>query len=93
MKKLLNFEVLKSKWMEESEFRKEYDALELEYKIALELIKARSKAGLTQQEVAIRMGTTQSVIARLESGTMLPSVKTLNKFAQATGKLLELHIS
>ncbi len=93
MKEWIDFETLKNKWMEEGEFRKEYEALELEYKIALELIKARSKAGLTQQEVAAKMGTTQSVIARLESGTMLPSVKTLNKFAQATGKLLELHIS
>lgn len=93
MKKWIDFETLKNKWMEDAEFGKEYEALELEYKIAFELITARSKAGMTQQEVATRMGTTQSVIARLESGTILPSVKTLNKFAQATGKLLELHIS
>ena len=93
MNKWINFETLKSQWMKDAEFSKEYEALELEHKIALELIKARSKAGLTQEEVAQRMGTTQSVIARLESGVGLPSVKTLNKYAEATGKHLELHIN
>ncbi len=93
MEKWVNFEMLKNQWMRNSEFTKEYEALELEYKIALELIKARSKAGLSQKEVAQRMGTTQSVIARLESGAILPTVKTLNKYAQATGKHLELHIN
>jgi len=93
MKKWMEFETLKNQWMKDSDFKKEYEALELEYKIAIELIKARSRAGLTQEEIAQKMGTTQSVIARLESGTVLPSVKTLNKFALAAGKHLELHIS
>jgi len=93
MEKWINFETLKNQWMKDAEFNKEYEALELEYKISLELIKARSRAGLTQEEVAHRMGTTQSVIARLESGAGLPSVKTLNKYAKATGKHLELHIN
>ena len=93
MIKLLDFDSLKNQWMKDSDFKKEYEALELDYKIALELIKARSKAGMTQGEVATRMGTTQSVIARLESGAALPSVKTLSKYARATGRHLELHIS
>jgi ribosome-binding protein aMBF1 (putative translation factor) len=93
MAKWINFEALKNQWLEEVQFNEEYKSLELEYKIALELIKARFKAGLTQEEVAHRMGTTQSVIARLESGVGLPSVKTLNKYAKATGKHLELHIN
>ena len=93
MEKWISFETLKNQWMEDADFNKEYEALALEYKIALELIKARSKAGLTQEEVALKMGTTQSVIARLESGNGLPSVKTLNKYAKATGKHLELHLS
>ena len=93
MTKWVNFEDLKNQWMKDKDFATEYEALELEYKIALELIKARSKAGLTQEEVAQRMGTTQSVVARLESGNLLPSVKTLSKYAQATGKHLEFHLS
>jgi ribosome-binding protein aMBF1 (putative translation factor) len=93
MEKWMDFETLKNQWMKNDEFAEEYEALELEYKIALELIKARSKAGLSQKEVAQRMGTTQSVIARLESGAFSPTVKTLNKYAQATGKHLELHIN
>ncbi|MCX7337718.1 MAG: helix-turn-helix transcriptional regulator [Alphaproteobacteria bacterium] len=93
MKNWIHFETVKDQWMNDPLFVAEYDALELEYKIAFELIQARSKAELTQEEVAKRMGTTQSVIARLESGSALPSVKTLYKYAQATGKQLEFHIN
>lgn len=77
--------------MKDPDFRKAYDDLELEYELALELIQARMNAGLTQEEIATRMGTTQSVIARLESGRALPSIKTLSQYARATGK--HLHIS
>jgi ribosome-binding protein aMBF1 (putative translation factor) len=61
-----------------------YDALRDEFTLAHELIAARTRAGLTQAQLAQRMGTTQSVIARLESGARLPSVKTLLRFAKAT---------
>jgi transcriptional regulator with XRE-family HTH domain len=63
----------------------------LEYEITVELIQARINAGLTQEEIAIRMGTTQSAIARLKSGRVLPSVKILTQYTKATGK--HLHIS
>jgi len=79
--------------MKDEEFKKAYTSLEIEYEIALELIKARKKSGLTQKEIASRMGTTQSVIARLESGKMLPSVKTLSRYAEATGKHLHFTLS
>ena len=65
--------------------REAYHALEDEFAIAHELIAARVKAGLTQSEVAQRMGTTQSVIARMESGRALPSLRTLSRYAQAIG--------
>jgi transcriptional regulator with XRE-family HTH domain len=64
--------------------RRAYDALAPEFELAGELIATRAWAGLTQAQLAKRMGTTQSAIARLESGR-LPSVKTLQKFAHATG--------
>jgi DNA-binding XRE family transcriptional regulator len=61
--------------------------------IALELIKARLHSKMTQQEVASRMGTTQSVVARLESGRTTPSIKTLERYAQATGKHLHVNFN
>lgn len=65
--------------------RAAYDAMEAEFSVAHELIAARIHAGLTQSEVAQRMGTTQSVIARMEGGRALPSLRTLTRYAQAVG--------
>ena len=53
--------------------------------MARELIAARSRAGLTQSDVAERMGTTQSVIARLEGGKAVPSMRSVQRYAQAVG--------
>jgi ribosome-binding protein aMBF1 (putative translation factor) len=75
---------IKSKMLADREVRAEYEALGDEFDLAHELIAARVRAGLTQSEVAERMGTTQSVVARLESGAQMPSVNTLLKFAKAT---------
>lgn len=91
MKAPVNFADLKNEWMKDADFRQAYEDLTLEYEIALALIQARINAGLTQEEIARRMGTSQSVIARLESGKSLPSVKTLSQYAKATGK--HLHVS
>ena len=63
----------------------EYDALAPEFDMARELIAARGRAGLTQADVAQRMGTTQSVIARLEGGKRIPSMRTVQRYAQAVG--------
>ena len=63
----------------------EYDALADEFAIAHELVAARARAGLSQAEVAQRMGTTQSVVARLESGRRPPSLRTVQRYAQAVG--------
>ena len=65
--------------------RKAYNELAPEYAIARELIKARARAGLTQSDVAKRMGTSQSVIARMESGATLPSMNSLVRYARVTG--------
>ena len=61
-----------------------------EYEVACALIKARTRAGLTQAELATRMKTTQSAIARLESGRTPPSTRTLEKVARATGTRLRI---
>jgi ribosome-binding protein aMBF1 (putative translation factor) len=77
-------QTIKKKMLANQEVRAAYDALADEFNLARELIAARVRAGLTQAEVAERMGTTQSVVARLESGAQMPSVNTLLKFAKAT---------
>jgi ribosome-binding protein aMBF1 (putative translation factor) len=87
------FEVFKARMLANPEVKREYDALEQEFAIASELIRARARAGLSQAELAERMGTSQSAIARLESGRTLPSAKTLIRFAEATGSKVELRLS
>ena len=62
-----------------------------EFELSRSLIEARTRAKLTQAELARRMNTTQSVVARLESGRTRPSIRTLEKIAQATS--IRLHIS
>ncbi len=75
---------VKKKMLADYEVHRAYADLEEEFDLARELIAARVRAGFTQAQLARRMGTTQSAIARLESGAQLPSVKTLLRFAKAT---------
>jgi transcriptional regulator with XRE-family HTH domain len=79
---------LHAEWMKDPEYRKEYDALEEEFALAHAMIEARARAGLSQEELAQRMETSQSAIARLESGRTRPSTRTLERFAKATGTRL-----
>lgn len=85
--------VLHEEWMKDDEYRKEYEVLEEEFALARAIIGARAKAGLTQEELARRMETSQSTIARLESGKAMPSGKTLAKLARATGTKLEIRFA
>ena len=77
-------------WMKETAYRKEYQALEDEFALASAMIEARARAGLTQEQLAAKMKTTQSTIARLESGKALPSARTLQRVAEATGSKLRI---
>ena len=81
---------LHRKWMKEPAYRKAHKALAPEFELARAVIQARAKAGLTQAQLARRMATTQSVIARLESGRARPSTKTLERLATATGTRLRI---
>lgn len=81
---------LATRWMKDPEFRKAYDALDDEFAPARALITARADAELTQEQLANAMGTTQTVIARLESGRAKPSTRTLQRFAEATGTRLTI---
>ena len=71
--------------MKDPAFRREYDALEDEFALMLEVAKARLRSGLSRTEIARRMKTTPRTFARLESGRVLPSMRTLRGFAEATG--------
>lgn len=74
-------------------FQEHYDALTEEYQIVRQLLAARSKAGLTQEAVAERMGTTKSAISRLESaGKHTPSLATLKKYAEVVGCKLQVRL-
>lgn len=89
----ISFDELKARLLANPEVKAEYDALAPEFEISVELVKARLRAGLSQAELATRMGTSQSAIARLESGQILPSTKTLLRFAEATGSKFHIRLS
>jgi len=77
-------------WLKEAAYRAAYEALDEEFDIAEALIAARAKAGLTQQQVAERMKTSQSFVARLEGGTVTPTWTSLRRYAAATGSRLKI---
>ena len=84
---------LKKKYMKDPEFRKDYEKADLEYSIIELLIRARTQAKMSQEELAKRMNTTQSAIARLEGGKVSPSIATLRRYAEATGSRLHVEIT
>ena len=92
----MNHELLKKKAFEIPGIREEYEALEPEFDLLREMLKAREDAGLTQAEIAKRMGTKAPSITRLESsltsGKHSPSVATLKKYAEAVGCQLEIRL-
>lgn len=83
---------LKKKLMSNPEFREEYERADAEFQLIEALVRARTRAKLSQAEVARRVGTTQSAIARLEGGGVSPSVSTLRRYAEATGAKLEINL-
>jgi ribosome-binding protein aMBF1 (putative translation factor) len=89
-RKYISAREVADEWLKDPAHKAAYDALEDEFALAAALIEARSKADMTQEQVAEAMGTTQTVIARLESGRTMPSTRTLERFAKATGMRLRI---
>jgi transcriptional regulator with XRE-family HTH domain len=85
---------LRSRALERDDVRAEYAGLDEEFAFLDEFLKARAAAGMSQAEIAERMGTTQSAIARLESsrGKHSPSLATLRKYARALGFRIDLRL-
>ncbi len=79
------FAELAAKWRRDPAFIAAEKEIEWEWLLALEVARARARSGLTQEQIAQRMGTTQSAVARLESGRSKPSMRTLERYAAATG--------
>ena len=77
-------------WSKDPSYRADYDAIEEEFTVMAAIAKARRRAGLSQAELARRMKTTQSTVARLENGRGQPSTRTLLRFAKATGHKLKI---
>lgn len=82
---------LHERWNRDPDYRKAHEELGPEFAVAQSLIEARKGAGFTQAELAARMKTTQSAVARMESGRVPPSIRTLERVARATGTRLRIH--
>ena len=91
---MLTHKELKSRALARGDVRAEFDKLEEEFAFLDEFLKARAAAGMSQAEIADRMGTTQSAVARLESGRgkHSPSLGTLRKYARALGYRVDLRL-
>jgi transcriptional regulator with XRE-family HTH domain len=81
---------LHRRWSKDANYNEAYDALSEEFDLTRTLIEARTAAGLSQSQLARRMGTSQSYIARLEGGKVRPSTDALERFAQATRTRLRI---
>ena len=91
---MLTHKELKERALKRADVKSEYERLDEEFTLLDEFLKARAAAGISQAELAERMGTTQSAVARLESGRgkHSPSLATLRKYAQALGCHLDLRL-
>ncbi len=84
---------LEKELLADSATKKEFDKLTPRYELISELMSARMKKGLTQEQLAKQMGTKQSAIARFESGNTNPSLSFLEKVASAMGYKLSMHLT
>lgn len=87
---LISFDTLHKRWIKDPEYRREYEKLEPEFEIAKQIIDARIKRKITQEELARRMGTGQAVISRLENANARPSLSLIQRLADALNLKIEL---
>ncbi len=84
------FSDIREQLMKDEEFKAEYEKLKPRYDLLSQIIEARAAQNITQEELALRVGTQKSNISRLESGTYNPSLDFITKVAKSLGK--EIHI-
>lgn len=90
MRRFIPVEEVFREWRKDPEFIAAYDALDEEFALASAFIRARAEADMTQEDVARAMGTSRAAIVRLEGGRSRPSMRTLRRFAEATGTRLRI---
>jgi len=92
----MNHAELKEQALSDPETRAVYESMEVEFSLLRQLLKARSRAGLSQAQVADRMGTKAPAVTRLESslsnGKHSPSLATLRRYANAVGCELQVKL-
>ena len=84
------FSEIKELLMKDEEFKAEYEKLKPRYDVISQIIEARKSLNMTQEELALRVGTQKSNISRLESGTYNPSLDFLTKVARSLGKEMQV---
>ena len=89
----LDFDVWLKEELKDPDFKAEFDRQQPEFAVINAIIEARRNKGITQKELALRIGTKQSVISRLESGRANPSVAFLKRLAQALNSHLEIRFT
>lgn len=86
----VKFSEIKEMLMKDEEFKNEYEKLKPRYDVISQIIEERDKQNITQEELALRVGTQKSNISRLESGTYNPSLDFLTKVAHSLGKEMQI---
>lgn len=86
----VKFDEIKEMLMKDSEFKDEYERLKPRYDIISQIIEERSRQSITQEELALRVGTQKSNISRFESGSYNPSLDFLIKLAHSLGKEMQI---
>lgn len=89
---MTNLATLRGRLLDDPDVRAEYDRLGPIFAVVGQMVEARREAGLTQAEIASRMGTTQSVVARLESARHMPSFDMIARYAAAVGRRLDVRL-
>lgn len=93
MARLKDFKKVKEQWLRDPEVREQYDEMKSEFQIAEEILKARSKAKVSQAELARRIGTKSTAISRIESPNYgKASITMLKKIANALGCELQIRL-
>ena len=90
--KYITFEKALEQNLKNPQFKKAYDALEVEFQIIHDVLKKRIEQDMSQKELAKKIGSDQAVISRLESGNYNPSIKFLKRVAKAVGGQLKVTI-
>ncbi len=88
----IKFDTLRDSWMRDPKFREAYDRISPEMEIAFAIAEARHRAHLSQQQLAKKLGTSQSMVARWERGKSAPSTRTLRRVAKATSSRLHVEL-